>query len=150
MGKNEKVFAFERADDSPGFLLWKVTNLWQREIRKALHPFGLTHSQFVLLASVLWLSQHQSEVTQINLSAHTKIDPMSTSKVLRTLQTRKLLQRKEHNTDTRAKTIELTGAGKKMIHEAVKTVEKFDNMFFKILGSKIIDFNKKLSLLLKQ
>ncbi len=149
--KNEsKVFGFEKADDSSGFLLWQVTNLWQREIKKALEKFDLTHSQFVLLASVYWLSLHQQDVTQINLSAHTKIDPMTTSKVLRTLQTKGLLQRQEHHTDTRAKTVALTDSGKKITKEAVKTVEQFDEFFFAPLGSKTNEFNKKLSLLLVQ
>ena len=43
------------ADDSPGFLLWQVTNKWQAAQRAALKPFGLTHVQFVLLASLTWL-----------------------------------------------------------------------------------------------
>ena len=150
MKNNEKVFGFEKAEDSSGFLLWQVTNLWQREIKKALEKFGLTHSQFVLLASTFWLSQHQEDVTQINLSAHTRIDPMTTSKVLRTLQTKGLLQRQEHHTDTRAKTIALTENGKKVTKEAVKAVEKFDELFFAPLGSKTNDFNKKLSMLLAQ
>lgn len=150
MKSKEKVFSFEKAEDSSGFLLWQVTNLWQREIKKALDKFGLTHSQFVLLASVYWLSLHQEDVTQINLSAHTKIDPMTTSKVLRTLQTKGLLQRKEHHTDTRAKTVALTDSGKKITKEAVTTVEKFDELFFAPLGSKTNDFNNKLTLLLKQ
>ncbi|MBA3649192.1 MAG: MarR family transcriptional regulator [Chitinophagales bacterium] len=150
MKHNVEAFSFEKAEDSTGFLLWQVTNLWQREIKKALEKFGLTHSQFVLLASTFWLSQHQADVTQINLSAHTKIDPMTTSKVLRTLQTKGLLQRKEHHSDTRAKTVELTENGKKITRESVKTVEKFDMLFFSPLANKISAFNNKLSLLLSQ
>ncbi len=150
MKSNEKVFSFENAGDSPGFLLWQVTNLWQREIKKALEKFRLTHSQFVLLASAFWLSLNQEDVTQINLSAHTKIDPMTTSKVLRTLQTKGLLKRQEHHTDTRAKTVALTDTGKKVTKEAVKAVEKFDELFFAPLGSKTNDLNKKLSMLLAQ
>ncbi|MEP6512790.1 MAG: MarR family transcriptional regulator [Parafilimonas sp.] len=150
MKSKGRIFSFEKANDSPGFLLWQVTNLWQREIKKALEKFGLTHSQFVLLASVYWLSLQPEDVTQINLSAHTKIDPMSTSKVLRTLQMKGLLQRQEHHTDTRAKTVALTEKGKKVTGEAVKVVEKFDELFFAPLSNKINDFNRKLSLLLAQ
>jgi len=35
-------------------------------------PYELTHSQFVLLASIHWLSLHKQDVTQILLSSHTK------------------------------------------------------------------------------
>lgn len=147
---DDKVFGFENADDSPGFLLWQVTNLWQREIKKALEAFGLTHSQHVLLASTYWLSLHKVDVTQIKLSEHTKIDPMSTSKVLRTLENKGYIKRQEHPTDTRAKTIALTETGKKVTKEAVIAVEKFDAIFFAPLGSKTNDFNKKLAALLSQ
>ncbi len=141
--KADNTFSIESPDDSSGFLLWQVTNLWQREIKKALEKFGLTHSQFVLLASIYWLTLHKQEVTQIVLSSHT-------STVLRTLQAKKLLQRQEHATDTRAKTVALTEEGKKITKLAVKTVEKFDGNFFKPLGEKANEFNKKLVLLLKQ
>jgi len=142
------TFQFEKAEDSSGFLLWQVTNLWQREIKKALEKFGLTHSQFVLLASIHWLTLGKQDVTQILLSSHTKIDPMTTSTVLRTLQTKGLLKRQEHSTDTRAKTVALTTEGIKVIKQAVKTVEEFDNTFFQSLGNKTKDFNKYLLTLL--
>jgi hypothetical protein len=32
MGKTD--FSFEKTEESTGFLLWQVTNLWQREIKK--------------------------------------------------------------------------------------------------------------------
>lgn len=150
MKATDNPFSVERAEDSSGFLLWQVTNLWQREIKKALEPFGLTHSQYVLLASIHWLSLNQQQVTQIILSAHTKIDPMTTSTVLRTLQAKGLLQRQEHSTDTRAKTVALTDPGKATIKEAVKIVEQFDAEFFNVLGTSISDFNQKLSFLLRQ
>lgn len=142
------TFQFEKAEDSSGFLLWQVTNLWQREIKKALEKYGLTHSQFVLLASIYWLTLSKQDVTQILLSSHTKIDPMTTSTVLRTLQTKGLLQRQEHSTDTRAKTVALTAEGIKVVKQAVKTVEGFDNTFFQSLGNKTKDFNKYLLTLL--
>ena len=148
MKSHDNTFGVDKAEDSSGFLLWQVTNLWQREIRKALEKFDLTHSQFVLLASTHWLSMHNQEVTQVVLSSHTKIDPMTTSTVLRTLQTKGLLKRQEHSTDTRAKSVVLTDEGKKVIKQAVIAVEKFDEDFFSVLGTKIKDFNKKLVMLL--
>jgi DNA-binding MarR family transcriptional regulator len=144
----DNTFQFEKAEDSSGFLLWQVTNLWQREIKKALEKFDLTHSQFVLLASTHWLTLAKQDVTQILLSSHTKIDPMTTSTVLRTLQTKGLLKRQEHSKDTRAKTVALTDNGIKIVKQAVKTVEQFDDTFFQSLGNKTKDFNKYLLTLL--
>lgn len=150
MKTSDNPFNFEKAEDSSGFLLWQVTNLWQREIKKALEKYELTHAQFVLMASIHWLTLQNQSVTQILLSAHTKIDPMTTSTVLRTLQAKGLLQRQEHSIDTRAKTVVLTEEGKKIIKQAVKAVEKFDEEFFSTLGNKQDDFNKKLIALLNQ
>ena len=142
-------FSIDKPEESTGFLLWQVTNLWQREIKKALEAYGLTHSQFVLLASMLWLKSDKQNVTQIVLSNHTKIDPMTTSTVLRTLQTKGLVQRKEHETDTRAKTVGLTETGLKITKQAINTVEEFDKLFFGSLDMQTEDFNNKLTTLLK-
>lgn len=150
MKSKDNTFSVEKAEDSSGFLLWQVTNLWQREIKKALEHYDLTHSQFVLLASIHWLTLQKQDVTQILLSSHTKIDPMTTSTVLRTLQAKGLLQRQEHSTDTRAKTVGLTENGKRMIKQAIKTVENFDKTFFSTLGNKTQAFNEQLLTLLGQ
>ena len=149
MKNQDKTFSFEKAEDSSGFLLWQVTNLWQREIKKALEKYNLTHSQYVLMASIHWLTLKNHDVTQVLLSSHTKIDPMTTSTVLRTLQMRGLLERQEHATDTRAKTVALTGDGKKIVKQAVKTVEAFDKDFFSVLGVKAATFNNQLLTLLR-
>lgn len=148
MKSTDNTFSVEKPEESSGFLLWQVTNLWQREIKKALEQYGITHSQFVLMASIHWLTLHQQEVTQIVLSSHTKIDPMTTSTVLRTLQQKKLIQRQEHATDTRAKLVELTEEGKIIIKKAVVTVETFDREFFSI--SNTSELNKNLLILLGQ
>jgi MarR family transcriptional regulator, organic hydroperoxide resistance regulator len=150
MKKEDNAFGFENAEESSGFLLWQLTNLWQREIKKSLEPFGLTHSQFVLLASIHWLTIQKRDVTQVLLSNHTKIDPMTTSTVLRTLQTKEFIKRQEHSTDTRAKTVALTATGTKTVKQAIKIVEKFDAHFFAKLKSNVATFNKNILLLLSE
>ena len=149
MTSTNNTFSVTKAEDSTGFLLWQVTNLWQREIKKALEPHGLTHSQFVLMASIHWLILHNKEVTQVILSAHTKIDVMTTSTVLRTLQQKGFLHRQEHATDTRAKTVALTEEGITIIKNAIVIVEAFDTSFFSSLGSELKGFNQKLMALLE-
>jgi len=146
----DNTFSVEKAEESTGFLLWQVTNLWQREIKKALEQYGITHSQFVLLASIHWLTLHKQEVTQVVLSNHTKIDPMTTSTVLRTLQQKQFIQRQEHLSDTRAKTVSLTEEGKEVIKKAIVTIEQFDKEFFSLLGNKTTELNGNLLALLGQ
>ena len=45
---------FPDSNDSTGLQLWRVTNAWQAAQRAALKPFGLTHVQFVVLASLTY------------------------------------------------------------------------------------------------
>lgn len=142
-------FSVEKAEDSTGFLLWQVTNLWQRMIKQALEPYNLTHSQFVLLASIHWLTKQMQDITQITLSNHTKIDPMTTSSVLRKLELKKLIERREHSMDTRAKEVVLTDRGLGTAKEAIRVVEQFDHQFFSKLGADIPVFNKYILSLLK-
>lgn len=149
MSTNDNTFSVEKAEDSSGFLLWQVTNLWQREIKKALEPYDLTHSQFVLMASIHWLTLKNELVTQIVLSTHTKIDPMTTSTVLRTLQTKGFVKRIEHPTDTRAKIVTVTESGKEIIKKAVVSVELFDSNFFASIKKNSGEFNNQLLQLLK-
>jgi MarR family transcriptional regulator, organic hydroperoxide resistance regulator len=131
-----------------GFLFLQVTNLWQKEFKKALAVLDLTPTQFLLLERTLWISGHQQEVTQIALSEHSRTDPMTTSQVLRTLQTKGLIQRKEHPADTRAKLIELTEVGKAVCKKAIRRVSTFDEQFFSQLGNQAEELNKNLLSLL--
>lgn len=144
MKTKDSAFSVDKVEDSSGFLLWQVTTLWQREIRNILAPLDLTHPQFVLLGSLLWLSRHQESVTQIDISQNSKIDPMTTSTVLRTLQAKGLVVRREHATDTRAKAVALTEAGEQLTRQAVVVVERFDHTFFSKLGKQVKDFNRQL------
>ncbi|MEJ1930794.1 MarR family transcriptional regulator [Nostoc sp. NIES-2111] len=136
------IFGFEKAEDSSGFLLWKISTLWQRRIRAALDPLGLTHSQFVLLAVLHHLAQRfpDEPVTQVRLSTQTGIDVMTVSTVLRTLEGRSLVSRRAHPTDTRAKVLVLEPAALPLLAQAVKAVEATDAEFFRVLGDREREF----------
>jgi DNA-binding MarR family transcriptional regulator len=119
---------------SPGFLLWKVSNAWQRRQRAALQAFELTHSQFVLLATATWFGAEQT-LTQARLAQLTGVDPMTTSQVVRTLEAAHLLERRRHPTDPRAKAIFVTDAGRAKARKAIVAVEDTDAIFFAPLGA---------------
>lgn len=114
-----------------GFTLWQVSNLWQRELRKELFPLDLTHAQYLLLQSVCKLSEDKDlEITQIRLAQDTGSDKMMVSKVLRTLEAKKLLKRADLKTDNRAKKITITAKGKDLNEKARVLVEDFEKEFF--------------------
>ena len=146
LGKNQ-IFPFESPDDSPGFLLWQVSNLWQRKMNAGLSVLGLTHVQFVLLAGLIWLSQEKETVTQSMLAAHAKADIMMTSKVLRVLEQKGLIKRETDVKDTRAKSLTITKQGYELTLEAIKLVEQIDHDFFNALGQNLTDINKNLQVI---
>lgn len=117
---------------SPGFLLWRVTLDWQRQIAAALGPLRLTHVQFVLLASIHWMTKSGSQgpPSQRQLAEHAGTDVMMTSTVLRTLERRGLIQRLPDAADARVKRLATTHAGRTLAKTAMRTVEEVDREFF--------------------
>lgn len=131
--------AYPSAGDSPGLLLWQVTNRWQSAVRSALQPFELTHVQFVLLASLTWLSR-EGPVTQKRLADHAVTDPMMTSQVLRALEKRGLVGRDVDLADRRARAVRVTAQGAELANAAVVAVERCDRDFFGALGAALPPF----------
>jgi DNA-binding MarR family transcriptional regulator len=127
---------FNESNESLGFLLWQVTNIWQKDIRRALEPFDLTHPQFVLLFSCQWLNEKidRTGVTQVQLAQHAQVDINVTSQVLRTLEKKGCIKRSPHPTDSRANIITMTPAGSELASRAVQAVESADRAFFAGIG----------------
>ncbi len=127
---NNLPFGFDRPEDSPGFLLWQTTIMWQRLIKKALESYNISHAQFVIMASLMWFEFHQYNTTQILIVNHTKLDKMTVSKSLKKLVALRLVNRIEHESDTRAKNVTLTNKGKELVNVLVPIVEAIDAKFF--------------------
>lgn len=128
--KKSSPFGFAQAHESPGFLLWQITTLWQRLIKKALEPHCISHAQFVIMATLLWFELQKKSATQIDIIECSKLDKMTVSKSLKRLVTLKLVKRIEHPTDSRAKNVLLTPAGKKLVKQLIPFIEKVDTRFF--------------------
>jgi DNA-binding MarR family transcriptional regulator len=135
---------FDDANDSTGLVLWRVTNAWQAAQRRALKSFGLTHVQFVLLASLTWFGD-ETTVTQQGLADHAGTDPMMTSQVLRALENAGLVERRPHPTDRRARVLAVTTAGRELANRAVVAVEECDRAFFAALGDDRESFTRMLT-----
>lgn len=127
---NKLPFGFERPEDSPGFLLWQTTMIWQRQIKKALEPYDISHAQFVIMACLMWFEAHGHETTQSVISNVTQLDKMTVSKSLKKLSLQGYVHRIEHASDTRAKSVTLTTGGKDLIRILVPLVESIDSSFF--------------------
>ncbi|MEQ1733719.1 MAG: MarR family winged helix-turn-helix transcriptional regulator [Bacteroidia bacterium] len=125
-------------------LITQVSDLWQESVNEELKKNGLTNNEFNILNSLIWLKNESAHVTQVNICEYINVKPMNTSIIMHKLQTKKLIQRKEHPVDTRAKTISLTPIGEKKIADVVQAVEALTVSFFKIEPSKIAEFNKRI------
>lgn len=136
-------FPFQAPEESSGYLLWQVTMAWQRAMKKELDKLDVTHTQFVLMAALGWLSKANTAVTQIEIAQHSNTDRMMVSKVLRTLEAKQYVVRANHEVDTRAKIIKLTPQGHDILKKALVVVKDVDDSFFGMLGAyrAVIDLN---------
>ena len=129
----DSAFGFDSPDHSPGFLLWQTMVTWQRLIKAALDPHKISHSQFVVLANLMWFEEKQQPPTQVAIVNMSKLDKMTVSTSLKSLAQSGFITRKESEQDSRAKHVSLTPAGKKLITKLIPVVEKVDENFFNTL-----------------
>ena len=108
----------------------------------------MTHVQFVLLASLWWLFDHGDDPpTQSRLAQQAGTDPMMTSQVIRKLETRGLVERTLDPTDSRARRLHLTAAGRTLVAQALADVEAADDRYFAALGPQREAFVQTLRML---
>ncbi|MDR0542184.1 MAG: MarR family transcriptional regulator [Dysgonamonadaceae bacterium] len=137
-------FLIENLEEDSGFLMLQVSRLWVEYHEKVLRKHhGLSHIQYAVLASIYWLVLDTcKQVTQTKLAKHTKIDPMTISQMFKVLEKKGYIYRTAHESDIRAKSVNLTEEGKELITQAIITITNADNKFFKVLGKNLKSFNK--------
>lgn len=123
-------FPDSSAWDRTGFLLWHAVLEWRRKVTDGLAEVGLTHVQFVLLASAKWLAHRGEAPSQVELASHAGVDPMMTSQVVRSLERAKLVRRVADKEDARVRRIVVTASGERSVMAAVKIVERMDRDVF--------------------
>lgn len=144
MKKKEKQFQPEIGDHETGMLIWQVSILWEREMKRVLEKHSLTYIQFILLQRLHELESTAIPVTQIRLSQYANIEVMLTSKALRVLETKGFLKRKRDQTDTRANVIALTDKGVKKMEKAQESIRQAEVRFFDVIDNKRVTFSKNL------
>jgi DNA-binding MarR family transcriptional regulator len=139
---------FNDPKESSGFLLWQVTQAWQRMITKELNKIDLTHAQFVLLAACDFLHTNGEAITQKKLADFTKSNIMVVSDVARTLEAKGFICRNKNPLDKREILLSPTEEGSIKIKIALPIVENIDEQFFTPIKHKQDSFNEVLLLLL--
>ena len=120
---------FKKAEDSPGFLLWKAANVLQHLHARCLSDLNVTPTQFSLMTCLVYLFQ-AGPVTASQISAHSGIDKMTVSDLVKTLAKKRMLRTRRHPTDGRALLLEPTAEGIRATNSAVRRVEAVDARFF--------------------
>lgn len=129
---------------SPGFLFIKAYNSWYTEVQKSLRIIDLTHPQFIILTVTAYFQNNKENPTQKMVADHASIDVMTTSQILRLLEKKQYIQRKQHPTDTRAKIIVLTKSGQEKVNQGLPLIEKIDQLYFGKLESDLPYFMEAL------
>jgi DNA-binding MarR family transcriptional regulator len=90
--------------------LYSATNALVRAYRPLLEPLGLTYPQYLVMLS-LW---EQDGVSVKALSTHTRLDKATLTSLLKRLESKGLLVRRQDALDERQKHIGLTAAGRRL------------------------------------
>ncbi|WAL65874.1 MarR family transcriptional regulator [Amycolatopsis cynarae] len=108
---------------TPGYLVWRLSNKWRVAVDRALAPLGLTHAQYVLLASLYGMQRSGSNPSQRELADYTGLEALYTSKLARTLEADGLIQRTRDRRDNRAVRLALTERGREKVRPALAAVQ---------------------------
>jgi DNA-binding MarR family transcriptional regulator len=120
----------KQPEESLGYLLWQTVHGWMRYLNGALAGSGMTHLQFIVLATAAWLVHVGKPPSQARLAEFCAMDPMLISKVVRMLERKGAIARAADPRDTRSKLVSLTRTGEAMLLEALPVVERAYNDFF--------------------
>ncbi|MBK8701126.1 MAG: MarR family transcriptional regulator [Saprospiraceae bacterium] len=146
----KKVKVFDQQPVNKGFVLWQLSNQWQRGINSVLKEYDLTHVQYILLEAIIQLGDFYEHVSQKSLADHANANTMMTSKVLRSLEKKGFIIRAGQDYDTRAKDVSITREGKALYKKVSRRVDQFDNQFFGQLGTRLSSFINALQSLTLQ
>jgi DNA-binding MarR family transcriptional regulator len=115
--------------DISGFLLWQSANKWEKYVNSYLKEIGLNQSENFHLMCLNYLTRAGEEITQVGLAHFTGVTSMSVSKILKKLETQKIIKRFTGK-DTRSKTLKLTEKGLELAVKSSEILDSADKLFF--------------------
>jgi DNA-binding MarR family transcriptional regulator len=144
--KKVKMALNEDAERIPGYLLWRVSKLWQKKLEDSFNEFGLSQTQVILLSNIVRFNQEGLKLTQIMLAEKTNVDPVTTSQTVRVLEKKGLIKRATVKSDKRAYYILPTKEGIELTANVIKKLPKIQDDFFQPIAQ---DIDKLVILLQK-
>ncbi|WP_326943122.1 MULTISPECIES: MarR family winged helix-turn-helix transcriptional regulator [unclassified Amycolatopsis] len=121
---------------TPGYLVWRLSMKWRVAVDRALAPLGLTHAQYVLMASLYGLERTGRPPSQRELADQTGLEALYVSKLARALDADGLIARTRDPADTRTVRLTLTGHGREIVRPAISTVSALLDRLLAPLGGR--------------
>ncbi|MEU4984733.1 MarR family transcriptional regulator [Streptomyces sp. NPDC021969] len=119
---------------TPGYLVWRLANKWRVAVDRAVSPLGLTHAQYVVVASLYGMQRAGERPSQRRLADHTGLEALYVSKLARALEAAGLIERTRDPRDPRAVQLALTERGESVTREAVTVVQELLQRLLEPLG----------------
>lgn len=116
-------------EDFAGFLIWQLSNKWEKYVNQNLKEFNINQGESFHLVSILQLAKKLSEVTQVDIANSTGGSIMNTSKILRSLEKKQWIVRQTAS-DSRAKKVAVTEAGIAISVEIAAVLAAADESFY--------------------
>ena len=115
---------------SPGFWLHRAALDWLADLDLRLTQVGLTHAQFIVLAATSWVVGDGPGVSQQDIANFSKSDRATTSRVLRELETRRLVERVSNPASKRSVIVCMSSHGRELVKRATALARETDREFF--------------------
>ncbi|MFF4472824.1 MarR family winged helix-turn-helix transcriptional regulator [Streptomyces sp. NPDC001599] len=119
---------------TPGYLVWRLANKWRVAVDRAVSSLGLTHAQYVVVASLYGMQRAGERPSQRRLADHTGLEALYVSKLARALEAAGLIERTRDPRDPRAVQLALTERGESVTREAVTVVQELLQRLLEPLG----------------
>jgi DNA-binding MarR family transcriptional regulator len=143
------IFDHQTPQQSVGFQFWKLHVQWQKSVNGALAPHHITHTQFVMIASIAWFEEQGLSPSQAEVGKLMNLEKMTFSKAVRQLEDHGFVTRQKSKKDARKRCLSLTPKALATIPQAMQDVEAVDKAIFGALGEHQQTFNKILLMLNK-
>lgn len=118
---------------------------WRTAVDRAVAPLGLTHAQYVVLASLYGLVADGERPSQRQLADRTGLEAIYVSKLVRTLDRDGLVERSSNPADSRAVQLDLTARGQQVAGEAIAVVGRLLDELTATLGGTRSDATRTLA-----
>ncbi|WP_066952144.1 MarR family winged helix-turn-helix transcriptional regulator [Streptomyces lushanensis] len=119
---------------TPGYLVWRLANKWRVAVDRAVAPLGLTHAQYVLVASLHGMQRTGERPSQRQLADRTGLEALYVSKLARALEAAGRIERTRDPRDPRAVQLVLTEQGQAVARQAIAVVQELLQQLLEPLG----------------